>query len=224
MLRICEILFLKIRIRAILIVRPSDEEKPPWSCSPRNPVGACRACRRRAESSSARGRLSQIVKYARPSSALAVGRRRTAARGLLMLGAASATQRLKRRALGVGWKEENFPPCKLLKTHETELESHRILRCSEDPDATAATISPNRKGRGGSFLSASFAAIGAECGEAKFSCSQTLEKAQNGEGISQAVALPSGSRRRSGERCGFTISSAWTPGKRSPGTGKLPSV
>jgi hypothetical protein len=72
--------------------------------------------------------------------------------------------------------------------------------------------------------SATFAAIGAECGEAKFSCPQSLEKVQNGEGISQAVAPPAGLSRRSGERCGFTISSAWTPGKRSPGTGKLPSV
>ena len=94
----------------------------------RKPVGAGRARRRRAKSSYALGRrLSQIVEAARPSSALAVGRRSTGARGFLMLGDASATQRFKRRARGVGWKEGNFPPCKLLKTHETELESNQPL-------------------------------------------------------------------------------------------------
>jgi hypothetical protein len=58
----------------------SDDEKPPWPCSARNPAAACRARRRRAEASNARGRLSQIAEAARPRSAVG---RRTAARGLL---------------------------------------------------------------------------------------------------------------------------------------------
>jgi hypothetical protein len=47
-----------------------------------------------------------------------------------------------RRRLGA---RETFPPCKPLKTNETELESRQILPCSKEADATAATVSPNQK-------------------------------------------------------------------------------
>jgi hypothetical protein len=177
-------------------------------------------------------RASRVVERARATVAdrrglapeqRARGVNRTAARSLLTLGAASATQRLNRRARGVGREEENFPPYKLLKTHETELECYQVLPHSEEAEATAATVSPNRKGRGASFLGV---VRGNRRGmrEAKFSCPQSLEKAQNGEGISQAVAPPSSSSRHSGERRGFTISSAWPPGQRPRGTDRPRSV
>jgi hypothetical protein len=59
---------------------------------------------------------------------------------------ASATQRSKRRLRRQLGRRGNFPPCKLLRTNETELESRLILPRSEDVDATAATVAPNRKG------------------------------------------------------------------------------
>jgi hypothetical protein len=123
----------------------SDDENPPWPCSPRNPAAACRARRRRAEASNARERLSPTPEAARPSS-LGVGRR-TAARGL-------PNARLRERDAAVRasgfWRplggSETFPPCKPLKTKETELESRQIiLPRSEQADAMAATVSPNRK-------------------------------------------------------------------------------
>ena len=69
---------------------------------PRKPVGAWRA-----DSSNARGRLSQVVETARPSSALAV-RRRTAARGLLNARRRERYAAVPASGSRAGWKEGNF--------------------------------------------------------------------------------------------------------------------
>jgi hypothetical protein len=115
----------------------SDVENPPCPCSPRNPAAACRARRRRAEASNARGRLSQIAEAARRRRAPAVGRR-TAASGILHArlcerGAAVQASGSPRRLGG----RETFAPCKLLKTNETELESRQILPRTEEAYTTA---------------------------------------------------------------------------------------
>jgi hypothetical protein len=87
--------------------------------------------RRRAESSTARGRLSLIAEAARPSGAPAVGHR-MAARGLLMFAFASATVQTSgaRRRLG---GRKTFPPCKPLKTNEIGLESRQIIPVRRTP-------------------------------------------------------------------------------------------
>jgi len=103
-----------------------------------------------------------------------------------------------RRRLGRG---KSFPPCKPLKTKETELESRQIiLPRSEESDAMAATVSPNRKeSRRRVHPRRRSREIGRPggCGEAKFSyLPNPLKKARNGEGISLTVALRAGSSRR----------------------------
>jgi hypothetical protein len=83
-------------------------------------------------------------------------------------------------------REGTFPPCKPLKTKETELESHKmILPRSEEADATAATVSPKQKGSRRRHPRRRSREIGgpADSATAKFSYPQALEKAQNGEGI-----------------------------------------
>src|ERR1700677_3771191 len=144
-LRISEIFVSENQESCYSLGSTSDDENPLWPCSPRNPDAACRARRRRAEASNARGRLSQIAEAARPSSALAAGRR-TAARGLLNARLrerdAAVQASGSRRRLG---GSENIPPCKPLKTKETELGSRQILPRSEEADATVATVSSNQK-------------------------------------------------------------------------------
>jgi hypothetical protein len=127
------------------LISTSDVENPPCPCSPKNPAAACRAHRRRAEASNARGRLSQIAEAARRSRGPAVGRR-TAARGILNArlrerGDAVQASDSRRRLGG----RETFAACKLLKTNETELESRQIVLHAEEADATAATVSPNQE-------------------------------------------------------------------------------
>jgi hypothetical protein len=105
---------------------------------PQPPPPASRAVER------ARTAVAQIEEAARPSRALAV-ERRTAARDLLnaRLRERDAAIQGSRRPLG---GSETFPPCKPLKTKETELEFRQIiLPRSEVADALAATVSPNRK-------------------------------------------------------------------------------
>ncbi len=93
-----EFLFLEIWSRAILFLRPPMTRIRRGQALPEPTPHASR--RRRAESSTARGRLSQIAEAARPSR---IGGR------------------------------ETFPPCKPLKTNETELESRQILPVRRTP-------------------------------------------------------------------------------------------
>ena len=100
--RISENLFLKSRSHAILLLRPPMTRIRPCHARPEIPPLDVEPAAGRAEASNARGRLSPIAEAARLSNVRAVGHR-TAARGPLMLGFASAMRRLKRRARGAGW-------------------------------------------------------------------------------------------------------------------------
>jgi hypothetical protein len=104
-----------------------------------------------------------------------------------MLGFASATQRSKRRVRDAGWEGETFPPCKPLKTKETELESRQIPRHFRGSPMQRRR--PFRRTKRSRREAASI--LGVVCGKsagrwtraAKFSYPQTIEKARNGEGI-----------------------------------------
>jgi hypothetical protein len=154
----------------------------------RNPTAARRTCGRRAESSTARGRLSADRR------GRATGH---APRGPKSHGRARSPECSPSRARGTvqasGWRRRlesgTFPPRKPLKTNETELESRQFLPVRKDADATS--VSPYRKeSRDTASFSASFAGSqrGGGCAAAKFSYPQPLEKARNCEGIWQAVA------------------------------------
>ena len=99
--------------------------------------------RRRAESSTARGRLSQIAEAARPSSAPAVGRR-MAARGLLNVRLRERDDPDVGRAAPAG-REGNFSSLQTLENKRNRIGIPPNPPRSEDANATAATIWPNRK-------------------------------------------------------------------------------
>jgi hypothetical protein len=99
--------------------------------------------RRRAESSTARGRLSQIAEAARPSGAPAVGHR-TAARGLLNVRLRERDDPDVGRAAPAG-REGNFSSLQTLENERNRIGIPPNPPRSEDANATAATIWPNRK-------------------------------------------------------------------------------
>ena len=126
-LRISEILFLKIRSRGTLFVRP-----------PRTKSAVAMLSQKSHRRMSSPPRASRGGERARAAVAIAArGDARFRERDAALQASGS-----RRRRGG----NKNFPPCKPLKTNETELESRQIiLPRSEEADATAATISPNQK-------------------------------------------------------------------------------
>src|ERR1700678_613958 len=162
----------------------SDEENPLWPCSPRNLLPHVEPAPGEPSRPPPKGRLSQIAEAVRPGTRPAVPRR-TAARARLRGRDAAVRASDSRRRLG---GSGTFPSRKSLKTNETELEPRRIprfggRRCNvrlagpkgvATPRPFPASFAGNR--RGGGYEAA------------KFSYPQHLEKARNGERISQAVA------------------------------------
>ena len=133
---ISEILFLEIWNRAILFLRPPMTRIVVAKLSQTPTPHA--SSRRRAESSTARGRLSHIAEDARPSSAPAVGRR-MAARGLLNVRLRERDDPDVGRAAPAG-REGNFSSLQTLENKRNRIGIPPNPAPSEHANATAATI------------------------------------------------------------------------------------
>ena len=163
--------------------------------------------RARAAVADRRGRARAAVadRRGRATEPRARGRRRTAARGLLNArlrecDAAVEASGARRRPGG----RETFPPSKPLKTKETELESRRIRLGSEDADATAATVSPNRKeSRRRVHPRRRSREIGreADTGRRNFPIRNPLKRLETGKKSGKPSLSRAGSSLRSGECC-----------------------
>jgi len=169
----------------------------PWPCLSENPVATGEPAASEAGSRVVGRARAAADRRGRPTEPAAPVGRRTAARGLLNARFGERDAAVKAsgpwRRLG---ESESFPPCKPLKTNETELESRqfspvrRTLMQRRRPSRPAEPVATPRPS------SASFAG---SRGAAKFSYPQPLEKARNEEGIWQAVAPHAGLGPRSRE-------------------------
>jgi hypothetical protein len=127
-----------------------------------------------------------------PKPRVTVGRR-TAPRGLRKYSARQRDAAVQasgaRRRLG---ERGTFPPCKPLKTNETELESCQILPVRRTPMQRGVTISPDRRSPDAASV---LGVVRGKSRVAKFSYPQPPEKAGNREGIWPAVAHAQGTPR-----------------------------
>jgi len=164
---------------------PPDNENPPWPCSPRSPAAPCQPARepsRRTREGGCRRSPRRRNRAARSRSVIARPRAVSecsaspARRGGPSVGLA-----------GPAWRDETFPPCKPLKTKETELESRQIPR--QFRGSPMQRPRPFRRTKRSRREAASILGVvsrksaGRRTRAAKFSYPQTIEKAGNGEGI-----------------------------------------